>query len=255
MTLPEEARRFLLALQFLTRIPLPVDPGYSEARLAASVRYYPAVGALIGIATGAVLLAASAVAPPALAALAATATAIALTGGLHEDGLADTWDALGGSADRNRALQIMRDSRIGSYGALALILAIAARVLVLAALPPWTAAAALVAGHAASRASIVVVIATSRYARTEGSASALAGSASGTTQAVAAAGAALAMLPMLAFAGWATLGFVLGLAAGHIMMRRRFEARLGGYTGDCLGAVQQTSEIGALAGLVVALPG
>ncbi len=160
-----EAAAFLLALGFLTRLPLPAPPG----DMAAALRYLPAAGALIGAAAAAVLAAAAAVLPMAPAVLLSIAATCLLTGALHEDGLADTFDAIG-AGSRERALEIMRDSRIGTFGALALGLVLALKATALAAMPLGLAAAALVAGHAASRFSCLVVIATSRYVRPTGTA-------------------------------------------------------------------------------------
>jgi adenosylcobinamide-GDP ribazoletransferase len=239
-----------LAWQFLTRVPLPVAVAPSRRRMARSLRYLPAAGAAVGIVAAAVLLAAGIVLPAVPAVLISTAAAAALTGALHEDGLADTLDGLGG-ADKPRALQIMRDSRIGSFGAVGLGLTLALKVAALAALPALVAAAALVAGHAASRLSAVVVIATGRYLRPKGT-------ARFTERGVGRAGLAIAMgtglaalvLPGLAAGAGAVLAGVAGLALGHLLARALFERRLGGYTGDCLGATQQLSEAGFYLGVL-----
>ncbi|MEQ8966080.1 MAG: adenosylcobinamide-GDP ribazoletransferase, partial [Azospirillaceae bacterium] len=126
-------RDLALAASFLTRLPIaPAVPDAAEAR--RSFRAYPLVGAGIGLAAGAVLALALGVGlPPAAAAIVAVAVQIALTGGLHEDGLADLADGLG-PADRARRLEVMRDSRIGTFGVLALILGVGARIAAVAAL-------------------------------------------------------------------------------------------------------------------------
>ena len=241
-----EAAALLLALGFLTRLPLPAPPG----DMAAALRYLPAAGALIGAAAAAVLAAAAAVLPMAPAVLLSIAATCLLTGALHEDGLADTFDAIG-AGSRERALEIMRDSRIGTFGALALGLVLALKATALAAMPLGLAAAALVAGHAASRFSCLVVIATSRYARATGTAGFAAPGPGPGGLAVAAATAAAALLGLLLLAGpGATLAAALGLAAGHLAARAAFERRLGGYTGDCLGATQQLSEAGLYLAIV-----
>ncbi len=247
----EECAVFLLALQFLTRLPVP-DPGYTPARMAATPRWHPAVGALIGLLTGLVYWLAAQGVPPVLAAIMSTAFGLLLTGCFHEDGFADACDGLGGGATRERALEIMRDSRLGTYGAAGLGLMLAGKVAALAALNPGVALAALIAAHAVSRASSVLVIATSAYVRDHGTGKPVAdGIPRADLKLVVATGLA-ALLP-LAFV--VPIGVVLcglaGLVLGHWLMRRRFERRLGGYTGDCLGAVQQTSEIGFYLGLVV----
>ena len=170
---------------------------------------------LIGLFAAAVFLAAHRVFPPVVALLLATAATCLLTGALHEDGLADTADGLGGGATRERALEIMRDSRIGAYGALALGLTLALRVAALAAMPVGLAAAALVAGHGASRASAVLVIATSRYARPDGAGAFTAGGIAPARLGLALATAALCLALLAVAGGWRpALGAALGLAAG-----------------------------------------
>jgi adenosylcobinamide-GDP ribazoletransferase len=246
----EEARaEFLLALQFLTRLPVP-DPGYMPERMARSTRWHPAAGALIGALIGIAWWVFSAFFPPLLALILAIGAGLLLTGAFHEDGFADACDGLGGGATRERALEIMRDSRLGTYGAVGLGLLLAAKIAALATLPAlfWV----LIAGHAASRASSVFVIATSAYARDHGTGKPVAEGldAEGLRFALLTGGAAL--LPLLfALPFLSILTGLLGLALGHLLMRRAFERKLGGYTGDCLGAVQQSSEFGFYLGLLL----
>jgi adenosylcobinamide-GDP ribazoletransferase len=250
----EEWAILLLAVQFLTRLPVPVGNRFSPCRLAATPRWYPAVGALIGAVTAAIYWLAVAEVPPTLAALLSTAAGLALTGCLHEDGLADACDGLGGGATRAVALEIMRDSRIGTYGAAALGLGLATKVLALAALPAALVPAALIAGHAASRASSVLVIATAEYVRDHGTGKPVADGLGPRGLGFALLTGAAALLPLAALAPPVALaGGLLGLGSGHVLMRRAFERKLGGYTGDCLGAVQQTSEIGFYLGVLACL--
>ncbi len=250
--LREEAAVALLAVQFLTRLPVPAP--YTPERLAATPRWYPAVGVLVGALAAAALWLAAQGFPPALAALASTAFGLMLTGAFHEDGFADACDGLGGGQTRERVLEIMRDSRLGTYGTVGLGLMLAGKVMALAALPLPVAAAALVAGHAASRASAVAVIATATYARDHGTGKPVATGLSAAGLAFALATAAVAALPLSALAGGVAVAAAAGgLILGHLAMRSRFERRLGGYTGDCLGAVQQCSEVGFLLALVAAL--
>lgn len=244
----------LLAVQFLTRLPMPTDPGYTPARFAAMPRYIPAVGLLVGAGVAVVHIAASRVFDPILAALLSTAAGLLLTGCLHEDGFADTCDGLGGGRTRAAALGIMRDSRLGTYGAVGLGIMLAGKVLTLGAMPVDVAAVALIAGHTASRASLVLVIATSTYARNEGAGKPVAGGVRGLDLGLALGTGMLAVGLLLPVAGALASGAGLaGLSLGHLAMRARFERRLGGYTGDCLGAVQQTSEIGLYLGVLACL--
>jgi adenosylcobinamide-GDP ribazoletransferase len=252
--LTEEAAILALAVQFLTRLPLPRNAGYSAERLAATPRWYPAVGILVGAAAAAVYAVASLLFPPILAALLSTAAGLALTGAFHEDGFADACDGLGGGVTATQALEIMRDSRLGTYGAAGLGLMLAAKVLALGAMAPSVAAPVLIAGHAASRASSVLAIATGTYLRASGTGKPVASGAGRAGLAVAIVTAALAVSGVGVMAGAAALAAgLLGLALGHAIMRRAYGRKLGGYTGDCLGSVQQTSEIGFYLGVLACL--
>ncbi|MEL6979256.1 MAG: adenosylcobinamide-GDP ribazoletransferase [Pseudomonadota bacterium] len=247
-----QAALFLLAMQLLTRLPTPrVD--YTPERMAASLAYHPLIGALIGALAAAAYGAASLALPHASAAVIAVIAAAFLTGGLHEDGLADTFDGVGGGKDREGALAIMRDSRLGAYGALALILCAALKLSALAALPMAAAMTALVLGHSLSRLSCVALVASSVYARPSGAAKDVAeGGATSLFGAVffslAIAAASLLVVPFEA-----VLAGLLGCALGHGAMRLYFERKLGGYTGDTLGATQQASEAALYLGVLAAL--
>ena len=248
--LVEEARALALACAFLTRVPLPVAIPATPPRMAASLRYLPVVGALIGAVGAAVLLLAAQALPMAPGVLLSIAATCALTGALHEDGLADTLDGLG-AASPERALEVMRDSRIGTYGALGLGLTVALKASALVAMPLAAAAAALVAGHAASRLSSLAVIATSRYARPAGTGGFTAAGVSHKAMTLATATVAVLLLAVTPAIGVGPiLGGLLGLAAGHLLTRALYERRLGGYTGDCLGATQQLSEVGFYLGVL-----
>ncbi|MGF1462693.1 MAG: adenosylcobinamide-GDP ribazoletransferase [Maricaulaceae bacterium] len=241
---------FLLAVQFLTRLPVPVGDAYTPERFAASVRYYPAVGALVGGLCALVYAIAILVFPQSLSVMCAVSAGVVITGGFHEDGLADTADGVGGGQSRDQALEIMKDSRIGTYGVLALGLVTAAMVSGLATLSPGEIPVALVMTHGLSRLSSVWVIATSRYVRAEGTGKPVSQGVSRLGLAVATAtglalcigGAAVLPFPALGCAG-------LGLALGHGLSRLSFERKLGGYTGDTLGATQQLSALGVYWGL------
>ncbi len=240
---------FLLAVQFLTRLPVTVD--YTPERLEATPRWYPAVGVLIGAMVAVIWWGSALIWSPVVAAVVCTTASVLITGAFHEDGFADACDGLGGGQTRARVLEIMRDSRLGTYGTLGVGLMVGGKIAVLAALPPHAVPLVLVAGHAASRASAVWVIATSSYLRDHGTGKPVANGIDRHGLAVIGwtlGGVAVALL--MAVPVWALLCGALGLAAGHYAMRRRFERRLGGYTGDCLGAVQQCSEIGFLLGVL-----
>ena len=259
----EELAALGLAVRLLTRWPFPrrgADPespaaAPGAAQSAAAVPWYPLVGMLIGGFAGVVFFVAHLVFPVVLAVVLATAVALLATGALHEDGFADACDGLGGGATRERALEIMRDPRLGTYGTAGLGLLFAAKVLALAAAPaaviPWL----LVASHAASRASMALALAPGTHARPDGIAAPLAkGSPAGGRLAFAALiGGAVSCTLLIAAPLAALLAGLCGLLLGHLLMRRAYERKLGGFTGDCLGAVQQASELGMYLGVLAAL--
>lgn len=259
-----ELRLFFVALQFLTRVPVPAWVGFEPAWLQACLRHFPLVGALVGAWGAAVLWAAAAWWPPAVAAVLSVIATLWLTGAFHEDGLADTCDALGGQVGRERALQIMKDSRIGTYGAAALVLALGLKVALLCALlsgpaEPGAALAwagsALVWSHAASRAAPVWLVWTLPYAGDAEHAKAkpLAMQVAGSGLAVSLGWVALFSLAALALQPRLGPGVqlaVLWAAAASLLAAwccaRWLRRRLGGFTGDTLGATQQIVELAAL---------
>ncbi|MGG5260323.1 adenosylcobinamide-GDP ribazoletransferase [Phycicoccus avicenniae] len=242
-----------LAVQFLTRVPVG-RPAWSEAAQAATIRWFACVGLLIGGVGAGVLWLASLVLPPLVSAAASTGAVLLLTGAFHEDGLADAADGLGGGSTRQRTLEIMRDSRIGTYGAVALVLVLLTKVLTLGSMTAGAAAVALVAGHTMSRASVVLAVETSRYLRDHGTGKPVAQGAGGLGVTLNLACAAAGLVVLGAVAGWdAALVGSAGATVGHLGMRCLYERRLGGYTGDCLGAVQQCSELGVLLGVLACL--
>ncbi len=246
-----EVPGLLVALQFLTRLRLHFEVDFTPDAARASPRWYPGAGVLIGLIAGVIYWGAALVFPPLIAVLVSVAAGLIVTGGLHEDGFADACDGLGGVRPRERVLEIMRDSRIGTYGVLGLGLMLGTKVAALAALPMAALPFVLIAGHAASRASMLWVMASSDYVRGSGAATAVAGGIDQRAIQIGLATTALALLPLLFVLP--VLSVILGLAglaAGHYAMRHRFERRLGGYTGDCLGAVQQSSEVGFYLGLL-----
>ncbi|HTH17524.1 MAG TPA: adenosylcobinamide-GDP ribazoletransferase [Magnetospirillum sp.] len=232
-----------LACAFLTRLPLP-DCGILPAgALARSMRLFPLVGAGIGGVAGLVFATMHALLPPLPAALLAVLAGVLATGALHEDGLADTADGLGARGGRDKRLEVMRDSRTGAYGVLALIFSVTLRAATLAAAPTgWAGLGALVAAAAWSRALIPAAMQVMAPARADGL-----GAGAGTPDATVAATAAVLALA-LCFLGLglgAPLPVLAALAAawGVVVLARR---TLGGFTGDVLGAIQQVAEAAML---------
>ena len=281
-------RHFLLALQFFTRIPvtgrLAEWVGFSPAMLRASAAYFPAVGVVIGclvVALSATLMyyLPTAYAPLVAAAL-GTAWSVWLTGAFHEDGLADVADGLGGSYDRERALIIMKDSRVGAFGAIAVVLALLSKVALLALLGAvgtlWMCFA-LMAGHVVSRTWPLLIIRWLPHVGDD------AGSKSKPlADQISLASLILALLwcaTTLALISWVAASVLSGidgqtlttapvlpvlkvLACGglasaliFVYLLRLFERRLQGFTGDCLGTTQQLCEIAFYFGCAMALGG
>lgn len=235
-----ELQRLLAAVQYFTRVPVPAWVGHSQSLLDDAARYFPAVGLLVGAVAAAVLLGASLLWAWPVAVVLSMIASLLITGAFHEDGLADAVDGLGGSFGRARALEIMKDSRIGVFGAAALVLALLLKFTTLTALPATAAALALIAGHATSRLGGVAIMATLPYVREEvdSRSKPLVQQLSATSITVAALTAFVSLIPL----GTRALIGLLAVAATVVLWRRTLQRRLGGYTGDCLGAAQQLGE-------------
>ncbi|WP_207301086.1 adenosylcobinamide-GDP ribazoletransferase [Aquabacterium lacunae] len=274
-----EVRLVFTALQFFTRVPVPAWVGFDPAWMPRSLRHLPTVGLLVGAWGALVLALASAWWPPAVAVGLSMAATVWLTGAFHEDGWADTCDGLGGAVPRDKALAIMKDSRIGSYGAVGVVLMLGLKAAVLSSLlTPWVTelnaaqssgihrvllgwtCLGLVWAHAASRWAPVVLMCLLPYAGDAGQAKAppLALRAGPRTL----LGASL-MLAVVALCLWACLNLwgwpvrtwwqamgisSLGVLLAMALAARWFRQRLGGFTGDTLGACQQLAELAALLG-------
>ena len=273
-------REFLLAVQFFTRIPitgaLAQWVGFSPAMLRASAGHFPGVGVLVGAVAAGVyalmvlLLPDTAFAPPVAAVLSTVAT-VFMTGGFHEDGLADVADGLGGSYDKDGALEIMKDSRVGAFGAMALVLALLAKVALLALLGSvdgapegwdespfkgWYVCSALLAGHVVSRTLPLLLITWLPHVGDTAASKSkpLAEQISLGSLLVAFAWCFMA-LALISYAQAATdliVACSFSLIA-LLWMHRLFKRRLQGFTGDCLGATQQVCEIAFYFGLALTL--
>ncbi|WPP04495.1 adenosylcobinamide-GDP ribazoletransferase [Methylocella tundrae] len=241
----------LICLRFLTRIPFPAlaaeTAPQSLSGFSRALRMVPAAGALLGALSAGALVSASALGlPPLLAAPLAIAVLAALSGAMHEDGLADCADGFGGGATRERKLEIMADSRIGAFGAVALALALYIRIAAVASIAAHSlalAVTALIGAAAVSRAAALIPLAVLPPARTKG-AGFSAGRPQSSALAVAAALAALfAGAPLIAGAdpSKSALAFAACAGAGFAFsdLARR---QIGGQTGDVAGATQQISE-------------
>ena len=265
-------RHYLLAIQFFSRIPvtgrLAAWVGWSAEMQRASAAHLPGVGWLVGLWAAALVTLVLWLLPgspwtPLLAALISTAGTLWLTGGFHEDGLADVADGLGGFVPAERALEIMKDSRLGSYGVMALVTALLTKVVLLAAVldkmtPCWglvPAVILIVAMHVLSRFAPLVLMHNLAHVGLAASSKTLnvAGQQLGWLGLIT---GALWTLPIVALlwwfgSGWLLLKIAIACSVTTWLLQRWLRKRLGGMTGDCLGACQQLNELAVLLAIAV----
>ncbi len=239
-SLGREATRYLVAQQFLTRLPTPDWVTYEPGGLARSARYFPLVGIVVGALSAMIWLIFAPVLPAPLAAGLAIAMLILSTGALHEDGFADCCDGLGGGANRDKALEIMRDSRIGAYGAIGLFMVIGFRWTGLATFDMTEGALALILAPVLARGAMVVLLTIGVYARAEGAARDVKDGVTKPELAVALATCAVIAIAAAGLVG--LLAFVLVVLAS-VLWLTWLTHRLGGYTGDGLGAAEQIAQV------------
>ncbi|TLZ50628.1 MAG: adenosylcobinamide-GDP ribazoletransferase, partial [Gammaproteobacteria bacterium] len=222
-----ELIRLFAAIQFFTCLPVPAWVGHSEEHLRGAIHYLPVIGLLVGCTGAAALLLGSLLWPPLVAVIASTVATILLSGALHEDGLADAMDGFGGGRTRDQVLAIMKDPRIGVFGALALGLALLLKVACLQAVVPARAALLLVCGHALTRFGVVVLMSCLPYARETGPSRArpFAQDVSSLSIAV----AALAAIAPLTLLGTPALGGAGAAAVVGGIWGLYLRRRLGGY--------------------------
>lgn len=240
-----EAQRLATAATFLTRLPWVAKAASPDpVELGRSARWFPLIGVVVGAIGGGVYVAAAQIWPTSIASILALVAMVLATGAFHEDGWADAFDGLFGGWTVQRRLEIMRDSRIGTYGALALLLLVLAKWQALASLAPLSALLVLITAHAAARWSTLVVAQMLPYARDAGAMKPVA-TGIGPTELLIGTIVLLATMVVLGQGlGWwlvatgavTTLLLLVGATA-------LFRARLGGVTGDCLGAANQAVEL------------
>lgn len=238
-----ELGRLAIALGFFSRIPLPskiFDPELESDRLDQSAIWFPIAGLLIGLIPALVYAALAGPLPALVAAGLAIAAGILATGALHEDGFSDCADGFGGARDPKKVLEIMRDSRIGTYGAASLIFSIGLRWAALASLGPASGAAALLVAHITARGSITTALTYSSYVRKSGAASTV---QQGIDKNHWLMVIGLSILLSVILGGWSAVAaaFCGFAAAALVLLYARH--RIGGYTGDVLGAMEQVTEI------------
>lgn len=243
-----QVQLLVCAVQFLTRIPTPLLKAFENDWITRAARYFPLVGQGVGAICAAAFYAGFQVWGSSVAAVLAIGLGLLLTGAFHEDGLADTADGLGGGQTAQRRLEIMKDSRIGTYGVCALVVALGLKTALLASFTAQIGALVLLAAHGAGRAAAVVVMRTTPYAP-----SGEAGKWKPTPRGVRTGEVVIALViaawPLLLLpAPAAGLGLALGGVAALALARTSVRL-IGGHTGDVLGAVEQVFEVGFLLGV------
>jgi adenosylcobinamide-GDP ribazoletransferase len=238
--MPVMLRHFLLAVQFLTRLPVPSRLATSEEELGQAAAFFPLVGVIVGGGSAIVFVLTKRVMPVSAAVLLGLGFAAFITNAFHEDGLADTFDGLGGGWTKDRALEIMRDSRIGTYGSLALIFLILGKYTFLSALEPRHIWRWLIVAHTASRLTVLPLCMWLPYARAEGQGKLVARHVSLVGLLM---GSATFLLTLGLFPWRIALVALAVTVILVILSGLYFKRRLGGITGDCLGAVNQITEV------------
>ncbi|HLA12875.1 MAG TPA: adenosylcobinamide-GDP ribazoletransferase [Pyrinomonadaceae bacterium] len=233
-------RRFFIAVQFLTRLPVPSSLVSSESELGKAVGFFPLVGVIVGAGAALVFALLQLVLPPPTSVLGAVVFAAFITSGFHEDGLADTFDGFGGGWTKDRVLEIMRDSRIGTYGTLALIFLILGKLNFLSLLPQGQVWRWLIVGHTAARWTTLPLCAWLPYARAEGQGKLVAKQV-GASDVI--TGTVTLLLVFLLLSWQAAFAVLLVTGLVTLLNGLYFRARLQGITGDCLGAVNQFTEV------------
>ncbi|MDO8961845.1 MAG: adenosylcobinamide-GDP ribazoletransferase [Methylophilus sp.] len=256
----QEWRRWLLALGFFTRIPVADFPDFKDTELNHAAKYFPLVGVLVGLVAALVFYFSSLVLPQSIAVLLSMAATIYLTGAFHEDGLADSADGLGGGLDRERILTIMQDSRLGTYGAIALFLMLFAKFQTLQVMNPFVIPLALICGHALSRLAAVWVMRKLTYVRFEGKSKPIATTIPTVDIIVShvfglAPYMVIISLLVLSQHAWQVIVLFVLLTGLPVLCvwwwwARKIQRWLGGYTGDTLGAMQQISELAFYLGVL-----
>ena len=240
-----------VAIGLLTRVPMPHSVSTTSGGLARAQRAFPLVGAMIGLMVGLADRGLLAVGVPSLAAAAlALGASAALTGALHEDGLADVGDGFGGGRDRAAKLAIMRDSRLGTYGMMVLLVGFVARAAALASLPLAAVIPALVVAHALGRAVIPMLAANMPFARDDGLGKSVGRPDMASAAAAVIIGIVIALLCLtMTQALLAIVVAIAGAAAMAVLAWRQ----IGGVTGDVFGAVEQVVEAAVLVMLAARL--
>lgn len=234
-----ELELFFTALMFFTRLPVP-ELEYSQEKLNSSSRYFPLVGILVGALSATVFMFSTMIFSTNVSVLLSMIASILITGAFHEDGFADTCDGFGGGYTKEKILEIMKDSRIGAFGAIGIILLLILKFSLLSEMKPMVIPIVIVAGHAISRFISISLLYSMIYVKEEGKAKPLSTALPLPSLLVA---GVFGLLPLLLFKKALILLVIIPLFLTRLYLSYYFKKHIGGYTGDCLGAAQQTSEV------------
>lgn len=244
-----QLRIFLTAIQFYTRIPVPSWVGYTPGNLNRATGYFPLIGFLVGATGGAVYWLASKYLPVQVSVILTMISTLLLTGAFHEDAISDFCDGFGGGYSKEQILTIMKDSRIGTYGAIGLGMVLLSRFILLSNVDATDFFKAIVAGNVLSRLNTVGLIFSSHYIRNDDTGKAKPIGEKHTTATLLLA--MISGLVVLVFLPWKSVIILVPALLLTLVIFRWYVIKiLGGYTGDVLGALQQISELVVYTGFI-----
>lgn len=235
-----QARIFLAAVMYYTRIPCPAWADHSDWHREKSAVYLPLIGWIAGGSSAVVFWMASQLFPVSLSLVFAIAASVLVTGAIHEDGFADACDGFGGGWTREQVLDIMKDSRIGTFGVVGIVFILAFKYLILIQFPTAVVPVLFIAGHSLSRIAPVSLMQYMDYARNKNE-----GKVAALKLDTAELGIAFTwgILPLTLFGQWIYAVLIVPVLLTAFLMGLYFRKKIHGYTGDCLGAAQQVSEV------------
>jgi len=241
--LKQEIKIFFAALMFFTRLPSPLSSDmHSEDLLNRAAKYFPLMGWIVGGICAFVLWFGGLYLPHSVSIILSMIAGILVTGAFHEDGFADTCDGFGGGWTKDKILEIMKDSRIGSYGAIGIVLILLSKYLLLSEILFHKLPLIIIAAHSISRLASTYCIYTHEYVGNQGTSKAKPLCSTITSKEMAVA-TILGMVPIFLLGSYWYFLALIPVLISKWWMASYFKKWIGGYTGDCLGAIQQVSEI------------
>lgn len=246
----EEIRIFFTALMFYTRIPCPKDIDHSPDYINKATRYFPLIGWIVGLISFVVFCLSSCFFDTNISTIFTLIAGVLVTGAFHEDGLADVFDGFGGGWSKLKILEIMKDSRVGAYGAIALVFLFALKyfslnnlLLKLDSTNYFIIALIFISYHSLSRLTAINIVFTSNYSREDESSKAKPiAKAHSYKEIIGAYFFGLIPLIILCFFQWKFCVVIIPLTILYFYSKYYFNKWIDGYTGDCLGAVEQLAE-------------